>query len=120
MKPGLWLEFPCHKYKGTYGIKVWESGGSWIRPQKWYEQSGTKRYSVYQSGGNIQQKGGVVPACIPCMANPIGLGVTVVGACAYGVNKIYKCANKKNKTKKNKKNKTKKSKTKTKKSKLLI
>jgi len=111
MKPGLWLEFPCHKYKGTYGIKVWESGGSWTRPQKWYEQSGSKRYSVYQSGGNnkrgnnkggnnkrgIEQKGGVAPAvaCVPCMANPIGMGVTVAGACAYGINEIYKCSNNK-------------------------
>ena len=118
MKPGLWLEFPCHKYKGTYGIKVWESGGSWTRPQKWYEQSGTKRYSVYQSGGNdnnkggnnkrgIEQKGGVAPAaaCVPCMANPIGMGVTVAGACAYGINEIYKCSKKKGLKKKGSKKK---------------
>ena len=42
MKKNLWLEFPCQKYKSSYGIKIWESGGSWSRPPKWYEAEGSK------------------------------------------------------------------------------
>ena len=65
MKDNLWLEFPCKKYKGVYGIKLWESGGSWTRPKKWYEKEGSKLQSHYQGGYNVQ-KGGF--ACVPCVA----------------------------------------------------
>jgi len=135
MKDNLWLEFPCHKYKGSYGIKVWESGGSWSRPKKWYEKDGSKLQSLYQGGKQElgkqelgkqelgKQEGGVLP-CVPCAAavistGPIGVGLATMGACSYGVKKGYdyyksKCKTKKGKTKKGKtkKGKTKKSKTK--------
>ena len=107
MKKNLWLEFPCNQYKGAYGIKVWESGGSWTRPQKWYEQSKSERRSVYAEGGSIQ-KGGA-PLCVPCVAavasNPVGLMAMGAGACVYGAHKAYKCIKKKKKKKKLTKNK---------------
>ena len=99
MKDNLWLEFPC-KNKGSYGIKIWESGGSWSRPKKWHEQEGSKLQSHYQEGG-------VVP-CVPCVAavigtGPIGVGIAAVGACGYGAKKGYdyynKCKSKKAKRK---------------------
>jgi hypothetical protein len=103
MKDNLWLEFPC-KNKGSYGIKIWESGGSWSRPKKWHEQDGSKLQSHYQEGG-------VVP-CVPCAAavigsGPIGVGIAAVGACGYGAKKGYdyynKCKSKKKSKKKGKK-----------------
>lgn len=125
MKDNLWLEFPCKKYKGVYGIKLWESGGSWTRPKKWYEKEGSKLQSHYQGGYANEQRGGF--ACVPCAAavvgtGPVGMGIAAVGACAYGAKKGYdyydKCktkkANKKGK-KKGKKNSKKKGKTKGKK-----
>jgi len=99
MKDNLWLEFPC-KNKSSYGIKIWESGGSWSRPKKWHEQEGSKLQSHYQEGG-------VVP-CVPCAAavigsGPIGVGIAAVGACGYGAKKGYdyynKCKSKKSKKK---------------------
>jgi hypothetical protein len=102
MKDNLWLEFPC-KNKGSYGIKIWESGGSWSRPKKWHEQDGSKLQSHYQEGG-------VVP-CVPCVAavigtGPIGVGIAAVGACGYGAKKGYdyynKCKSKKKSKKKGK------------------
>jgi hypothetical protein len=121
MKPNLWLEFPCKKYKGVYGIKIWESGGSWSRPSKWYEKDGSKFRSLYAGGTSVNsgksQKGGspVVAAatCVPCMAASAGtiasstLAATssLAGACAYGVHKAYKCIKTKKKHSKKKKKK---------------
>ena len=114
MKKNLWIEFPCEKYKGNYGIKVWESGGSWSRPKTWYEKDGSKLVSVHEGGGQNKQTGGVVP-CVPCAAavvgtGPIGMGIAAVGACAYGAKKGYDyyCKKKKKSTKKKKKKKSKK------------
>ena len=110
MKDNIWLEFPCNKYKGSYGIKIWESGGSWSRPSHWYEKSGSRKRSVYAD----EQTGGVIPACIPCMTNPVGLAVGAAGVCAYGIKKGYDCIKdkrtKKKKSKKDKKSKKTKSK----------
>jgi hypothetical protein len=103
MKDNLWLEFPCKKYKGVYGIKLWESGGSWSRPNKWYEKEGSRLTSHYQGSYDNVQKGGVVP-CVPCAAavigtGPVGMGIAAVGACAYGAKKGFdyydKCKSKK-------------------------
>jgi len=112
MKDNIWLEFPCNKYKESYGIKVWESGGSWSRPSHWYEKSGSRKSSRYAY--SKKQTGGVIPACVPCMANPVGLAVGVAGACAYGLKKGYDCIKNKSTKKKKKKKKTKKKKKKTK------
>ena len=126
MKDNLWLEFPCKKYKGVYGIKLWESGGSWSRPKKWYEKEGSKIHSHYQGGytkkvgytKKDEQTGGVVP-CVPCAAavvgsGPIGMGIAAVGACAYGAKKGYdyydKCKSKRKGKSKGKKKGKKKSK----------
>ena len=117
MKKNLWLEFPCQQYKGSYGVKIWESGGSWSRPKGWYEKEGSKMKSIHQTGG-------VVP-CVPCavavVSNPIGLGLAGVGACAYGAKKGYNyvisCKNKGKKDKKGKKEKKKEKKNKKKKTK---
>ena len=125
MKDNLWLEFPCNKYKNVYGIKIWESGGSWSRPKYWYERDGSKLVSIYQNGGiktntyknnNVHQKGGVLP-CAPCAAGliatgPIGMGVAAAGAavgtCALGIKHLQnKKTKNKNKTKNKKKKKTK-------------
>lgn len=122
MKDNLWLEFPCKKYKGVYGIKLWESGGSWTRPKKWYEKEGSKLQSHYQGGYGNVQKGGFAP-CVPCAAavvgtGPVGMGIAAAGACIYGAKKGYdyydKCKTKKA-NKKGKKNSKKKGKTKGKK-----
>ena len=104
MKDNLWLEFPCKKYKGVYGIKLWESGGSWTRPKKWYEKEGSKIQSHYQGGYNVQ-KGGF--ACVPCAAavvgtGPLGMGVAAAGACVYGAKKGIDYYNKCNNNKKGK------------------
>ena len=137
MKPNMWLEFPCKQYPKSYGIKVWESGGSWSRPDKWYEKEGSNYRSVYAGGGKVkqpngkvkqpngkvkqpngkvEQTGGVAP-CVPCAAavvsNPIGMAVGAAGVCVYGVRKIYKKLTKK----KGKKSKSKSKKSKSKKSK---
>ncbi len=120
MKQNLWLEFPCKRYKGVYGIKIWESGGSWSRPSKWYEETSetNKKRSVYAGG----QKGGaaIAAACVPCMTGAAGAAGSVAassvaavssiaGACAYGMHKAYKCVRKtKKKKKRSKKNKSKK------------
>jgi hypothetical protein len=108
MKKNIWLEYPCKKYKESYGIKVWESGGSWSRPQKWYEKTGSNYSSEYAGGS--KQIGGVAP-CIPCAAavvsNPIGLAAGVAGACVYGAKRIYDCTKKKSKSKKKIKSKKK-------------
>jgi hypothetical protein len=123
MKKNLWIEFPCEKYKGNYGIKVWESGGSWSRPKTWYEKEGSKFVSMYEGGGQKnKQTGGVVP-CVPCAvavvgSGPVGMGIAAVGACAYGAKKGYdyyykkkkKSTKKKKKKKSTKKKKKKKSK----------
>ena len=110
MKDNLWLEFPCKKYKGVYGIKLWESGGSWTRPKKWYEKEGSKLQSHYQGGYNNVQKGGFAP-CVPCAAavvgtGPVGMGIAAAGACVYGAKKgldyYKKCKTKKGKKGKNK------------------
>jgi len=114
MKDNLWLEFPCKKYKGVYGIKLWESGGSWTRPKKRYEKEGSKLQSHYQGGYCNVQKGGFAP-CVPCATavvgtGPLGMGVAAVGACVYGAKKgldyYNKCKTKKA-NKKGKKAKTK-------------
>lgn len=60
MKPDLWIEFPCEQYKSSYGIKIWESGGSWKSPDKWYEKEQGKLKTVYP------QTGGMPAACVPC------------------------------------------------------
>ena len=122
MKKNLWLEFPCKKYKGVYGIKIWESGGSWSRPSKWYEETSqtSMKRSVYAGG----QKGGaaIAAACVPCMtgaagavgsvaASSVAAASSIAGACAYGMHKAYKCVRKtKKKKKRSKKNKSKKNK----------
>ena len=117
MKDNLWLEFPCKKYKGVYGIKLWESGGSWTRPKKWYEKEGSKLQSHYQGGYDNIQKGGFAP-CVPCAAavvgtGPVGMGIAAAGACVYGAKKgldyYDKCKTKKvnKKCKKKAKGKTK-------------
>ena len=107
MKDNLGLECPCKKYKGVYGIKLWESGGSGTRPKKWYEKEGSKMQSHYQGGYDNEQKGGFAP-CVPCAAavvgtGPIGMGIAAAGACAYGAKKGYdyydKCKTNKGKTK---------------------
>ena len=109
MKDNLWLEFPCKKYKEVYGIKLWESGGSWTRPKKWYEKEGSKLQSHYQGGFANEQRGGF--ACVPCAAalvgtGPVGMGIAAAGACAYGAKKgidyYNKCKTKKGKKKKGK------------------
>ena len=120
MKKDLWLEFPCNKYKGVYGIKIWESGGSWSRPSKWYEVSSktNNKRSVYageQTGGSPIAAVG----CVPCMAtatasagSAVAAASSVAGACAYGIHKAFKCVSKtgKNKEKKKKKKNKKKNK----------
>ena len=60
MKPDLWIEFPCEQYKSSYGIKIWESGGSWKSPDKWYEKEQGKLKTVYP------QTGGMPAVCVPC------------------------------------------------------
>lgn len=101
MKPNLWLEFPCKQYKGCYGIKVWESGGSWTPPESFYSKTGSK------------QTGGVLP-CVPCavaFVNPgaIAAGVASLGALGMGAKKGVSYLKKKSdKTKKKKTKKTKK------------
>ncbi len=105
MKKNLWLEFPCQKYKSSYGIKIWESGGSWSRPPKWYEAEGSKMITRYQTGG--------VAPCIPCAgmvitSGPAGLAVGAAGACAYGIQKLYKSKKKSSKKKSSKKKSSKK------------
>ncbi len=105
MKNNLYLEFPCKQYKDSYGIKIWESGGSWTRPSKYYKKDKSKMITKYQSGG-------VIPACIPCavgaagaIANPIGLAVAGMGLTAYGAKKGIDYIRKKKKTEKKKKKK---------------
>lgn len=112
MKDKLWLEFPCRKYKGVYGIKIWESGGSWSRPHKWKEISSSTNNmrSVYAGGQRDGQRGGspiAAAACVPCMAatgtavtSTIASASAMAGVCAYGVNKAYKCIKTKKKNKK--------------------
>lgn len=105
MKKNLWLEFPCQKYKSSYGIKIWESGGSWSRPPKWYEAEGSKMITRYQTGG--------VAPCIPCAgmvitSGPAGLALGAAGACAYGIQKLYKSKKKSSKKKSSKKKSSKK------------
>lgn len=84
MKKNLWLEYPCKQYKGSYGIKVWESGGSWSRPKSWHEKEGSKMKTYYAEGG---------VACVPCAApllvTPVGAAAVGVGVCAYGIKKGY-------------------------------
>ena len=91
MKPNLWLEFPCNQYKGCYGIKVWESGGSWSPPSSWYEK-GDKL---------IKQSGGVV--CLPCVAavNPASV-TAALGAIGLTAVKVAKSNKKKTKKSKRK------------------
>ena len=120
MKPNVWLEFSCKQYPKSYGIKVWESGGSWSRPSKWYEKSlmSSNMRSVYAGGSKVEsnydkikQKGGLGPAaCIPCIAttNPAGMVIGAAGACIYGVHKTLSSKKKKSKKKKSKKKKSKK------------
>lgn len=116
MKKDLWLEFPCKRYKDVYGIKIWESGGSWSRPSKWYEETSetNKKGSVYAGG----QRGGspvVAAACVPCMtaagattgsivSSSVAAASSLMGACAYGMHNAYKCVKNKKKKKKKKKN----------------
>ena len=105
MKEGVWLELPCHKYKGSYGIKIWESGGSWARPQKWYEYSRKRKYAGGQQIDR-RQTGGV--ACVPCIGaaiSPVSAGLVTAAACVYGKLKKYTCTQTKKKTKKKKKKK---------------
>lgn len=114
MKKDLWLEFPCNKYKGVYGIKIWESGGSWSRPSKWYEvgsKTNNTRRSVYAGGQRGGSPIGAV-ACVPCMAgatasagSAVAAASSVAGACAYGIHKAFKCISKSGKSKKKKKKK---------------
>lgn len=112
MKKNLWLEYPCKQYKGSYGIKVWESGGSWSRPKTWHEKEGSKM-KTYNAGGTFIQRGGVcVPCAAPLLFTPVGGVVAGLGACAYGAKKGYdyytKGSAKKTKKKSKKKKKTKK------------
>ena len=122
MKKHLWLEYPCKKYKGSYGIKVWESGGSWSRPKTWHEKDGSKMKTYYAEGGVKdvkKQTGGVCAPCVaPLLLNPVGATVAGIGACAYGAKKgydYYKQCKSKKKKKKNTKKKSKSSKKKSKK-----
>lgn len=118
MKPNLWVEFPCKRYKQSYGLKIWESGGSWTTPHKWYvkDDIDSEKFRSVYSGGGIE--GGFAPAaaCVPCVtaaaASPVGLVAGAAGACMYGIHKAYKCVKtkKKKQTKKNKKKSTKKKK----------
>lgn len=110
MKKNLWLEYPCNKYKGSYGIKIWESGGSWSRPKTWHEKEGSKMKTYYAEGGAV-----CAPCVAPLLLNPVGATVAGVGVCAYGAKKGYDYY-KKNKSKK-KNNTKKKSKSSKKKSK---
>jgi hypothetical protein len=94
MKEGVWLEFPCRKYKRSYGMKVWESGGSWTRPGKWYEYSNYLKRSVYYGGHHSKhskhskQTGG---ACIPCAMAVSSNPITAAGAaCVFGAYKLIK------------------------------
>ena len=111
MKPNLWVEFPCKKYKNSYGIKIWESGGSWLRPTKWYvkSQGSYKQRAVYDS--SEEQTGGFSPAlCAPCVSAGVTSLATTTGAVAgtlgisgvvgYNISKRSKKSKTKKKTKK--------------------
>ena len=122
-------------------VSRYGSGGSWSRPDKWYEKEGSNYRSVYAGGGKVKQPngkvkqpngkvkqpygkvkqtGGVAP-CVPCAAavvsNPLGMAVGAAGVCVYGVRKIYKKISKKKGKKKSKSKKPKSKKSKSKKSK---
>lgn len=108
MKKNLWLEYPCKQYKESYGIKVWESGGSWSRPKTWHEKEGSKM-KTYNAGGSFIQRGGVcAPCAAPLLFTPVGAAVAGVGACAYGAKKGYEYYNKGSAKKTKKKSKSKK------------
>jgi len=107
-----WLEFPCKKYPNSYALKHWELGKSWlIKHYYTYENSNRQTKNIYDpTVGGYKQTGGVIPACIPCMANPVGLVVGAAGVCAYGIKKGYDCvkgnrSHRKKKSKKSKKSK---------------
>ena len=116
MKKNLWLEYPCNQYKGSYGIKIWESGGSWSRPKTWHEKEGSKM-KTYNEGEYSQRGGFCAPCAAPVLFTPAGAVAAGVGACAYGAKKGYEYYKKDKKGKKTKKkNKSKSSKKKSKKS----
>lgn len=95
-----YLEIPCKKYPKSYAIKHWVLGKSWL----------IDHYYV-KDGSKMKQVGGVVPACVPCVAaasTPVGAIGLAAGACLYGVNKVFKCTKEKKKSKKKGKKSTKK------------
>jgi len=103
-----WLEFPCKKYPKSYAIKHWQLGKSWLITHYYtYEGSNRQTRNINDpTVGGYKQTGGVIPVCIPCLTNPVGLAVGTAGLSAYAIKKGYDGMTGK-RTKKKKKTKSK-------------